>query len=87
MKLYTGMGPNPRTVRIFMAEKGIELPLEQVDLVGGENSPYIWIRTGTDSWEFFDRHLKPIGTNADEAGWASLFNGRNLDGWVVKCLR
>jgi glutathione S-transferase len=31
------MGPNPRTVRIFMAEKGIELPLEQVDLVAGEN--------------------------------------------------
>ena len=43
MKLYTGMGPNPRTVRIFMAEKGIELPLEQVDLVGGENrqAPYV----------------------------------------------
>ena len=43
MKLYIGMGPNPRTVRIFMAEKGIELPLEQVDLVGGENRrpPYV----------------------------------------------
>ncbi len=25
--------------------------------VGGENSPYIWIETGTDSWEFFDRFL------------------------------
>jgi glutathione S-transferase len=37
MKLYTGMGPNPRTVRIFMAEKGIEIPMEPVDLVGGEN--------------------------------------------------
>jgi len=37
MKFYTGMGPNPRTVRIFMAEKGIEIPLEQVDLLGGEN--------------------------------------------------
>lgn len=21
----------------------------------------------------------------DEAGWTSLFNGKNLDGWVVKC--
>lgn len=42
MKLYVGMGPNPRTVRIFMAEKGIEIPLEQVDLLGGENrrAPY-----------------------------------------------
>jgi glutathione S-transferase len=37
MKLYTGMGPNPRVVRIFMAEKGIEIPLEQVDLLAGEN--------------------------------------------------
>ena len=37
MKFYTGMGPNPRTVRIFMAEKGIEIPLEQVDLLAGEN--------------------------------------------------
>jgi glutathione S-transferase len=43
MKLYTGMGPNPRTVRIFMAEKGIEIPMEQIDLVGGENRrpPYV----------------------------------------------
>ncbi|MDP6524131.1 MAG: LL-diaminopimelate aminotransferase [Kiritimatiellia bacterium] len=24
------------------------------DLAGGKNSPYIWVRTGTDSWEFFD---------------------------------
>ena len=43
MKLYTGMGPNPRTVRIFLAEKGIELPMQQIDLVGGENRrpPYV----------------------------------------------
>jgi LL-diaminopimelate aminotransferase len=27
------------------------------DLAGGEISPYVWIRTGTDSWEFFDRIL------------------------------
>ncbi len=25
--------------------------------IGGENSPYIWIKTGTDSWEFFDKLL------------------------------
>ncbi len=37
MKLYTGIGPNPRTVRMFMAEKGIELPLEKVDLMSAEN--------------------------------------------------
>lgn len=37
MKLFTGMGPNPRVVRIFLAEKGVEVPLEQVDLMAGEN--------------------------------------------------
>ncbi len=26
-------------------------------LTGGENSPYIWIKTGGDSWEFFDKLL------------------------------
>jgi LL-diaminopimelate aminotransferase len=26
-------------------------------LVGGENSPYIWVNTGGDSWDFFDRLL------------------------------
>ena len=42
MKLYTGLGPNPRVVRMFIAEKGIELPQVQVDLMAGENrqAPY-----------------------------------------------
>ena len=42
MKLFTSIGPNPRVVRMFMAEKGIEIPLESVDLMGGENrrEPY-----------------------------------------------
>ena len=34
MKLYdTGRAPNPRRVRIFLAEKGITVPAEQVDLI------------------------------------------------------
>ena len=32
MKLYTSIGPNPKAVRMFMAEKGIELPKVEVDL-------------------------------------------------------
>ena len=33
MKLYDGgRAPNPRRVRVFLAEKGIEVPREQVDL-------------------------------------------------------
>ena len=37
MKLYNSIGPNPRIVRMFMAEKGIEMPKQAVDLRGGEN--------------------------------------------------
>jgi glutathione S-transferase len=37
MKLYDSVGPNPRAVRIFMAEKGIELPKETVDIRAGVN--------------------------------------------------
>jgi glutathione S-transferase len=37
MKLYQGIGPNSYRVRIFMAEKGIELPLVNVDLTTGEH--------------------------------------------------
>ena len=37
MKIYNSMGPNPHVVRMFLAEKGVSIPLEQVDLMAGEN--------------------------------------------------
>jgi glutathione S-transferase len=37
MRLYNSIGPNPKAVRMFMAEKGIELPIVEVDIRGGEN--------------------------------------------------
>ncbi|WP_341713014.1 glutathione S-transferase family protein [Erythrobacter sp.] len=37
MKIITSIGPNPHVVRMFMAERGIELPSETVDLRSGEN--------------------------------------------------
>jgi glutathione S-transferase len=42
VKLYNSIGPNPRVVRMFMAERGIEIPKQEVDLRGGENrrEPY-----------------------------------------------
>jgi glutathione S-transferase len=42
MKLHTSIGPNPRVVKMFLAEKGLEIPLATVDLMGGENrrEPY-----------------------------------------------
>ncbi|AMU88701.1 glutathione S-transferase family protein [Sphingopyxis macrogoltabida] len=42
MKFYNSIGPNPRVVKLFMAEKGIEIPEVIIDLRGGENrrAPY-----------------------------------------------
>jgi len=42
MKFYTSIGPNPRVVTMFMAEKGIDIPQVTIDLRGGENrrAPY-----------------------------------------------
>lgn len=37
MKLYNSIGPNPRMVRMFAAEKGLTLPMVEIDLLGGEN--------------------------------------------------
>lgn len=37
MKLYNSIGPNPQVVRMFLAEKGITVPVVQIDLLGGEN--------------------------------------------------
>jgi glutathione S-transferase len=34
--LQTRAAPNPRRVRIFLAEKGIEVPYEELDLIKGE---------------------------------------------------
>ena len=37
MKLYdSGRAPNPRRVRIFLAEKGLTVPTEQVDMMAGQ---------------------------------------------------
>ena len=39
MKLYDLKGGmNPRRVRIFLAEKGVEIPLQDVDMTKGENT-------------------------------------------------
>ena len=43
MKLVNSVGPNPRAVRMFVLEKGMELPTEDLDLLAGENcaEPYL----------------------------------------------
>src|SRR5580704_9528177 len=37
MLLYDSFGPNPRANRMFLAEKGITLPMKDVDLMKAEN--------------------------------------------------
>ena len=37
MKLYNSLGPNPHTVRMFALEKGVDLPLQELDIMGGEH--------------------------------------------------
>ncbi|MCB1646381.1 MAG: glutathione S-transferase family protein [Pseudomonadales bacterium] len=37
MKLINSVGPNPKVVRMFAAELGIELDMQAVDLLAGEN--------------------------------------------------
>ena len=45
---------NARLVRKAMEDSGYSC-------VGGENSPYIWVNVGGDSWEFFDCLLNEAG--------------------------
>jgi glutathione S-transferase len=37
MKFYTSIGPNPRVVKMFMAEKGVDFPRVEIDLMAGLN--------------------------------------------------
>lgn len=37
MKLFNSVGPNPKVVRMFMAELGVECETQDVDLMAGEN--------------------------------------------------
>jgi glutathione S-transferase len=42
MKVYDSFGPNPRALRMYLLEKGLDLPTIDVDLLGAENrrAPY-----------------------------------------------
>lgn len=37
MKLINSVGPNPQVVRMFAAERGVDLPTEDIDIMAGEN--------------------------------------------------
>jgi glutathione S-transferase len=44
MKLYTSIGPNPRVVKMFMAEKGLDIERVEVDLRAGENRQEAYLK-------------------------------------------
>ncbi len=48
MKLFNSVGPNPKVVRMYMAERGIEIDLEEIDIMGGANrqADYVKINPG-----------------------------------------
>lgn len=52
--LVSGYLDNARIINESIRALGYET-------AGGVNSPYVWIKTGTDSWEFFDRLLNAAG--------------------------
>ena len=37
MKFFNSLGPNPQTVRMFAAEKGLNLPRQEVDVMASEH--------------------------------------------------
>lgn len=45
MKLINSVGPNPHTVRMFMAERGIEIPMEELDIQKGLNRQEPYLKT------------------------------------------
>lgn len=45
MKLYNSVGPNPHVVRMFMAERGISLPVEEIDIMKGHNREAGYLKT------------------------------------------
>ncbi len=45
MKLINSVGPNPHVVRMFMAERGVTLPLEDIDIMTGKNREAGYLKT------------------------------------------
>jgi LL-diaminopimelate aminotransferase len=53
-ELVNGYMTNADIIRKAMQDLGYSC-------IGGENSPYIWVATGSDSWAFFDMLLEKAG--------------------------
>jgi glutathione S-transferase len=70
MKFYDSIGPNPRVVRMAMAEKGMSLPTETIDIMAGANRSGDYIKKvpagGTPALELDDgRTVSEITVSAE----------------------
>ena len=81
MKLYNSVGPNPKVVRMFMAECGVKLDLQEIDLMAGENRQDSFMKlnpTGTDVLLFcFLEFGGQVGQPLNEAN-------KNIMGWYER---
>ncbi|MGH7923182.1 MAG: glutathione S-transferase family protein [Candidatus Binatus sp.] len=56
MKIYnSSLAPNPRRLRIFVAEKGLKIPIEEVDIFTGKNrTPEMLAKNPTGGLPFIE---------------------------------
>jgi LL-diaminopimelate aminotransferase len=71
--IYTAAGKGEVREIIAYYMKNADLIRREMDglgfsCVGGENSPYIWINVGRDSWQFFDELLNKAGVVCTPGG-------------------
>ena len=81
MKLYDYEGaPSPRRVRIFIAEKGIEIPTVQVDLAAKAQHPEVFMAPGKAPSHFFQGSSFQTVTGAGDKSCVNPFDRLADDG-------
>ena len=52
MKIHNSMGPNPKVVRMFAAEIGLNIPMQEVDLMAVRTDVLLTARASTKRARF-----------------------------------
>jgi len=90
MKLYDfTSAPNPRRVRIFLAEKGVTVPLQQVDLFQGANRSPEALKRNIGSYfqhthEIFKNRIRQLPAVAEASRETALARMRLIDGLIAE---
>jgi glutathione S-transferase len=79
VKLYNhSVAPNPRRVRIFAAEKGIELALEEINILAGESrTPEFLAKNSSGAVPVLE--LMTVHTSPSRSQSAGTWRGFNLN--------